>query len=62
VDEALLLSDRVYVFTARPGRVALELPVTLPRPRPSHSITSPAFAQLKAQLHHALGYNTLPSA
>ncbi|ADB52492.1 ABC transporter ATP-binding protein [Conexibacter woesei] len=33
VDEAILLGDRVAVFTSRPGRIKELLPVTLPRPR-----------------------------
>lgn len=33
VDEAILLSDRIYVMTARPGRIKAELRVDLPRPR-----------------------------
>lgn len=33
VREAVLLSDRIYVFSARPARVALETAVSLPRPR-----------------------------
>lgn len=33
VDEAILLSDRIYVMTARPGRIKAELKVDLPRPR-----------------------------
>jgi ABC-type nitrate/sulfonate/bicarbonate transport system ATPase subunit len=55
IDEALLLSDRVYVLSARPGRIALELPVDLPRPRNHAQTTSAAFGQLKAQLQQQLG-------
>ncbi len=54
VDEALLLSDRVYVLTPRPGRIALELPVDLPHPRAYGAVTSPAFAAQKTRLLRAL--------
>ncbi|MBI4336947.1 MAG: ABC transporter ATP-binding protein [Chloroflexi bacterium] len=50
VDEALLLSDRVYVMTPRPGQVRTMLEVTLPRPRAYTLTTSHAFAQLRAGL------------
>jgi ABC-type nitrate/sulfonate/bicarbonate transport system ATPase subunit len=55
VDEALLLSDRVYVLTPRPGRVALELRVTLPRPRSLAMLASTEFARMKERLLRALG-------
>jgi ABC-type nitrate/sulfonate/bicarbonate transport system ATPase subunit len=33
VEEAILLSDRIYVMTARPGQIKDEIVVDLPRPR-----------------------------
>jgi ABC-type nitrate/sulfonate/bicarbonate transport system ATPase subunit len=55
VEEAVFLSDRVIVLTPRPGRVALELTVSLPRPRTRSMIASPEFIQDRATLLQALG-------
>ena len=54
VEEALLLSDRVYVMTARPGRVKMVLPVELSRPRRYDMVTEEAFVRMKAQVVEAL--------
>lgn len=45
--EALALADRVCFLSAAPGRVVLELPVALPRPRAPND---PAVLTLQAQL------------
>ena len=55
VEEALFLSERVYVLSERPARVCLELAVPLPRPRERTLTLTPAFAALKQELLAALG-------
>lgn len=52
VDESLLLSDRVYVMTARPGRIKEVVHIDLPRPRDYEVTTSARFQELK---RHVLG-------
>lgn len=48
VDEALRLSDRVYVLTERPAKVAVTIDVDLARPRPYATVLTEGFARLKA--------------
>jgi ABC-type nitrate/sulfonate/bicarbonate transport system ATPase subunit len=50
VDEAIFLSDRVYVMTARPGRIKAEIHVDLPRPRAYDVQLTPEFIALKRQV------------
>jgi NitT/TauT family transport system ATP-binding protein len=55
VEEGLFLADRVAVLSPRPGRVATEIEVDLPRPRPRReTVTDPAFAALKERALEAL--------
>jgi ABC-type nitrate/sulfonate/bicarbonate transport system ATPase subunit len=56
VEEAIFLADRVVVLTPRPGRVALVLTVSLPRPRTREMITWPDFLADRAELLAALGF------
>lgn len=46
IQEALLLSDRIVVMSARPGRVADIINVPLPRPRSMATLTDPVFTQM----------------
>jgi NitT/TauT family transport system ATP-binding protein len=50
IDEAIYLSDEIYVFTARPGRIKAHIDVALPRPRGQDAVTSSQFVELKRQL------------
>ncbi|MFG1190241.1 ABC transporter ATP-binding protein [Xanthobacter flavus] len=50
IDEAIFLSDRIYVMTARPGTIKAEVTVPLPRPRDAALQLSPEFVQLRADL------------
>ena len=50
IDEAIFLSDRVYVMTARPGQVKAEFPIDLPRPRDPDSMLDPDFLALRREL------------
>ena len=47
VEEAIFLSDRVLVMSARPGRMKFELPIDLPRPRDHRILTTAPFLELK---------------
>ena len=50
VDEAILLSDRVYVMTARPGTMKMVQRVDLPRPRSMDVISTAEFMAMKSTL------------
>jgi taurine transport system ATP-binding protein len=56
VDEAVFLGSRVVVLTARPGRIALDLTVGLPRTglAPDELRGLPEYAALRSQIGHAV--------
>jgi ABC-type nitrate/sulfonate/bicarbonate transport system ATPase subunit len=47
VEEAVFLSDRVYVMSGRPGRVRATVDVPLRRPRAQELTTAPEFIALE---------------
>ena len=57
VDEAIYLSDRIVMFSARPGRVLTVVDIDLPRPRwqdDEKIKASDAFVQYRKQIWHLL--------
>jgi NitT/TauT family transport system ATP-binding protein len=54
IAEAVYLSDRVVVMSARPGRVSTIIPIDLPRPRGPETRDLEAFFHLTGQVRHAL--------
>jgi NitT/TauT family transport system ATP-binding protein len=67
IDEAIYLSDRVLVMSARPGRILADIAIDLPRPRQLEIKRTPGFiryadevwglisSQLKPHLHDVEG-------
>jgi NitT/TauT family transport system ATP-binding protein len=54
ISEAILLSDRVLVITPRPGRITLDLPIHLPRPREDDMRFTPEFGDLAHKLRRSI--------
>ena len=54
IGEALFLADRVLVMTARPGKIKLDLPVDLPRPREDEMRYTAHFGKLARKLKEAI--------
>lgn len=54
MDEAVLLSDRIYLLTGKPGKVTGEIVIDEPRPRRADFNLSPEFLQYKRQIQEHL--------
>ena|SRR5215207_3377596 len=59
VDEAIFLSDRVLVMSARPGQIRATFPVPLARPRDFRVLTSDEFTELKREILAVIYSETL---
>jgi NitT/TauT family transport system ATP-binding protein len=53
--EAVILSDRILVMKARPGRIVEDVPIDFPRPRTLEMINTPQFGEIVAHIRDLLG-------
>ena len=58
IAEAVLLCDRVLIFSSNPGRVASEIRIDLPQPRNRHD---PAFRELVEEIYVRMTGETTPA-
>ncbi len=54
IQEAVFLSDRIFVMTDRPGRIANEIAVNLDRPRAMNILEEERFAEIAGQVRQAI--------
>ncbi|AYB46645.1 ABC transporter ATP-binding protein [Paenibacillus lautus] len=50
IEEALLLSDSIYILSARPGTILKRVEVPFPRPRREDILNDPSFISLKTEI------------
>lgn len=62
IDEAVFLSDRVLVMTARPGKIKADITIGVERPRTFEVLSTPEFFEYKAQLLEAVREESLKTA
>ena len=50
IDEAIVLSDRIYLLGGQPGRITAEIPITEPKPRRPDFNLTPEFLAYKKKI------------
>lgn len=55
IAEAVILSDKVYIMKARPGRIVEDITIDLPRPRTLDLINTNKFGEIVGHIRELLG-------
>jgi len=54
IDEAILLSDRVYILSGVPGKITDEIKIDLPKPRSTDEVTDEEFVRYKRMIREKI--------
>ncbi|MDP4094196.1 MAG: ABC transporter ATP-binding protein [Bacillota bacterium] len=57
IDEAILLSDRIYIMSGTPGRITSEIKIEVKKPRHTDFTTSDEFIRYKREILRLLDFN-----
>lgn len=57
IDEAILLSDRIYILSGKPGRITDEIRIDLPKPRANKNIMSDDFISYKRMIAEKIAFD-----
>ena len=62
IEEALFLSDRIYVLSSKPASILEELIIPFPRPRQEAVMLKTQFQELRQYIHTLLRKETIDAA
>ena len=57
IDEAILLSDRIYILSGKPGRISDEIIIDLPKPRNNSLMMEEEFLTYKRKIVEKIAFN-----
>lgn len=57
IDEAILLSDRVYILSGKPGKITDEIIINLPKPRNNSLVTKEEFLTYKRKIVEKIAFD-----
>lgn len=56
IDEAILLSDRIYILSGKPGKIIEEFTIDLPKPRSNALLMSDEFLSIKRKIVEKIAF------
>ncbi len=57
IDEAILLSDRIYILSGKPGKITDEIEISLPKPRSNKDVMTEEFLSYKKLIAEKIAFD-----